>query len=120
VEVSTRTRSRLAAGLARQVLLPTIFVGTAIVCMLLAVALTFSQRAKMSNALSPEEQSARAVKQLSADLEGSLTPADIRRAQKPLSERRRLNAAHPYYGLYAIAKQRFGVPLFLVAAAHYQ
>jgi murein DD-endopeptidase MepM/ murein hydrolase activator NlpD len=119
VEASTR-KKRLAGGLARQVLLPTIFVGVAILCMLLAVALTFSQRAKMSNALSPQERSALAVKQLSADLEGRITPADIRRAQKPLSERRRLLAAHPYYSLYTIAKQRFGVSLFLIAAAHYQ
>ena len=119
MEASTR-KKRLAGGLARHVLLPTIFVGTAIVCMLLAIALTFSQRAKMSNALSPQEQSELAVRQLSADLEGRITPADIRRAQKPLSERRRLLAAHPYYSLYTIAKQRFGVSLFLIAAAHYQ
>ena len=74
----------------------------------------------MSNALTPQQQSELAVKQLSADLEGTITPADIRRAQKPLSERRRLLAAHPYYSLYTIAKQRFGVSLFLIAAAHYQ
>jgi murein DD-endopeptidase MepM/ murein hydrolase activator NlpD len=119
VEASTR-KQRLAGGLARQVLLPTIFVGTAILCMLLAIALTFTQRAKMSNALSPQERSQIAVKQLSADLEGRITPADIRRARKPLSERKRLLAAHPYYSLYTIAKQRFGVSLFLLAAAHYQ
>ena len=119
MEASTR-KKRLAGGLARQVLLPTIFVGTAVLCMLLAVALTFSQRAKMSNALTPQQQSDLAVKQLSADIEGTITPADIRRAQKPLSERRRLLAAHPYYSLYTIAKQRFGVSLFLIAAAHYQ
>ena len=119
MEASTR-KKRLAGGLARQVLLPTIFVGTAVLCMLLAVALTFSQRAKMSNALTPQQQSDLAVEQLSADIEGTITPADIRRAQKPLSERRRLLAAHPYYSLYTIAKQRFGVSLFLIAAAHYQ
>ena len=119
MKASTRKKP-LAGGLARQVLLPTLFVGVAILCMLLAVALTFSQRAKMSNALSPQEQSELAVEQLCADLEGRITPADIRRAQKPLSERRRLLAAHPYYSLYTIAKQRFGVSLFLIAAAHYQ
>ena len=52
VEASTR-KKRLAGGLARQVLLPTLFVGAAILCMLLAVALTFSQRAKMTQRALP-------------------------------------------------------------------
>ena len=55
-----------------------------------------------------------------ADLEGAPSAADIRRAQKPLGERRRLLAAHPYFSLYTIAKRRFGVSLYLVAAVHYQ
>ncbi len=119
VEASTR-KKRLAGGLARHVLLPTVFVGAAVLCMLLAIALTFSQRAKMGNALSPQQQAAVAAEQLGADLEGTPSSVDIRRAQRPLGERRRLLAAHPYVPLYTIAKQRFGVSLYLVAAAHYQ
>ena len=71
------------------------------------------QRAKVSNPLSPQQQSDLAVNAALRRPRGHATPADIRRAQRPLSERRRLLAAHPYYSLYTIAKQRFGVSLFL-------
>jgi murein DD-endopeptidase MepM/ murein hydrolase activator NlpD len=90
--------------------------------MLLAIALTFHHPAKKGNPLAPQQPShdalARQVK--TKDLEGTITPADIRRAQKPLSERRRLLAKHPYFFLYTIAKERFDVSLYLLAAVHYQ
>ena len=89
VRVGRETSVSLLRGLVQMALVGVVlglvigsdaFVGVAILCMLFAIALTFSQRAKMSNALSPQEQSELAVKQLSADLEGTITPADIRRA----------------------------------------
>ena len=58
--------------------------------------------------------------QLSIDLEGTPTAADVRRARRPLSERKRLLAAHPYFRLYKLAKRRFDVSRYLVAAVHYQ
>jgi murein DD-endopeptidase MepM/ murein hydrolase activator NlpD len=59
-------------------------------------------------------------KLLAADLEGTPSAADIRRARRPLSERKRLLAAHPFFALYKIAKRRFDVPWLLVASVHYQ
>ncbi|HWI09325.1 MAG TPA: M23 family metallopeptidase, partial [Solirubrobacteraceae bacterium] len=100
-------------------LLPPLLGGAAVLCLLLAVALSFNQTAKADNALVPPPQDALA-QQLSVDLEGPLTAADIRRAIKPLSERQRLLRAHPYYALYRAARQHFGVSTFLVAAIHYQ
>lgn len=88
-------------------------------CLLLAVALSFSQSTKDDNPLVPTPQDALAQR-LTAELEGPLTPADIRRAIKPLSERQRILRAHPYYALYRTARRYFGVSTFLVAAIHYQ
>ncbi|HVF76806.1 MAG TPA: M23 family metallopeptidase [Solirubrobacteraceae bacterium] len=102
-------------------LLPPLLAGTAIVCLLLAVAVSFGQKGKDNNPLAAEQPAHdEIVEQLSVDLEGTPTPADIRRAQKPLSERRRLLHAHPYFSLYKIAKHRFDVSWYLVAAVHYQ
>ncbi|MDP2712550.1 MAG: M23 family metallopeptidase [Solirubrobacteraceae bacterium] len=107
------------ATLARRTLLPPLLAAVAIVCLLLAIAISFGQDAKSGNPLAGTPQD-RLAEQLTADLEGTLTPADIRRAQRPLSERKRLLDAHPYSRLYAIARQRFDVSFYLVAAVHYQ
>ena len=91
--------------------------------MLLAIALSFGENAKKDNPLAPTQQPSHdeLAKQVAApDLEGKLTSADIRRAQKPVSERRRLLAKHPYFFLYTVAEERFDVSIFLVAAVHYQ
>ncbi len=89
----------------------------------LAIAVSFGAHDEKDNPLAQQPQPSHdeLAKQVGTqDLEGALTPADIRRAQKPLSERRRLLAKHPYYFLYTIAKERFDVSLYLVAAVHYQ
>jgi hypothetical protein len=124
VEASTRQKLRPAKQLARHVLLPPLLAVVAVLCLLLAIAIAFGQNAKATNPLMQQQHERPShdelAKQLTTDLEGAPTPADIRRAVKPLSERKRLLAAHPYYSLYTIAKQRFGVSLYLVAAVHYQ
>ena len=119
---STRKTLPPAGKLARHVLLPPLLAVVAICCLLLAIAVAFGQGgAKATNPLAKQGPSHDDLaRQLATDLEGTPSPADIRRAQKPLSERRRLLAAHPYFSLYTIAKQRFGVSLYLVAAVHYQ
>ena len=118
---STRKTLRPVGRLARHVLLPPLLAVVAVLCLLLAIAISFGQNAKATNPLAKLHSSdVEIARQLTTDLEGTPTPADIRRAQKPLSERRRLLAAHPYFSLYMIAKQRFGVSLYLVAAVHYQ
>ena len=91
--------------------------------MLLAVALSFGAHDKKDNPLATQQQPSHdeLVEQVrTPGLEGKLTSADIRRAQKPVSERRRLLAKHPYFFLYTIAQERFDVSIFLVAAVHYQ
>ena len=88
-------------------------------CLLLAVALSFSQGGKANNALVPNAQDAIA-EQLTVHLEGTPSAADVRRAIKPLNERQRILRGHPYYALYSTARQHFGVSTFLVAAIHYQ
>jgi len=120
VEGSTRKRSRPAEGLVRKVLLPPLLAGGAVLCLLLAVAISFSKGAKADNPLAPHQTPDELARQLTVDLEGTPTPADIARARKPLSERKRLLAAHPYFDLYKTAKRRFGVSWYLVAAVHYQ
>ncbi len=101
-------------------LLPPLLAGGAVLCLLLAVAMSFSQRTKADNPLAAGDTPDQLARQLTVDLEGTPTPADIRRAQKPLSERRRILHGHPYFSLYKIAKRRFGVSWYLVAAVHYQ
>ena len=120
MRVSTRTGLPPAGRLARKVLLPPLLAGAAVLCLLLAVALSFNQRAKHDNPLAPATTPDVIAKQLRLDLEGAPSAADVRRARKPLSERQRLLRAHPYYDLYKIAKQRFGVSWYLLAAVHYQ
>ena len=123
MEASTRKTLRPAKKLARHVLLPPLLAVVAVLCMLLAIALSFGEDAKKDNPLAPTQQPSHdeLAKQVAApDLEGRLTSADIRRAQKPVSERRRLLAKHPYFSLYTVAKERFDVSIFLVAAVHYQ
>lgn len=120
MEASTRKHLRPAQQLARKVLLPPLIGGAAVLCLLLAVALSFNQRTKADNPLAAQTTPDELTRQLTVHLEGTPTPADIRRAQKPLSERRRLLHAHPYFSLYKIAKHRFDVSWYLVAAVHYQ
>ena len=121
MEASTRKTLRPAKKLARHVLLPPLVAVVGVLCLLVAIAISFGQNAKATNTMGKQAPTHDEIaQQLTTDLEGTPTPADIRRAQKPLSERRRLLAAHPYYALYTIAKQRFGVSLYLVAAVHYQ
>jgi len=111
------TRDRLRpAVLARRILLPPLLAGLAATCLLVVLAAGSSQRAKAANPLSGLD----IVQEVRNDLEGTPSAADIRRARKPLSERKRLLAAHPYFALYKLAKRRFGVPWLLVAAVHYQ
>ncbi len=112
------TRDRLRpALLVRRILLPPLLAGLAAVCLLVVLAASGSQRAKASNPLAGGSD---LLHQLSQDLEGPVTAADILRARKPLSERKRLLAAHPYFALYKLAKRRFDVPWLLVASVHYQ
>jgi hypothetical protein len=55
------------------------------------------------------------------NLEGTPSAADIRRAHKAnLSARDRLLRANPYFEIYKIAKRRFGISWYLLAAIHYQ
>jgi murein DD-endopeptidase MepM/ murein hydrolase activator NlpD len=57
---------------------------------------------------------------VSGDIEGTPSKADIARARRPLSVRKRLLEAHPDFALYKAAKRAFGVSWYLVAAVHYQ
>ena len=104
--------------LVRRILLPPLLAGFAAVCVLVVMAASGSQGdAKASNPLAgPGEL----VRQLRHDLEGTPSAADILRARRPLSERKRLLDAHPYFALYKLAKRRFDVPWLLVASVHYQ
>ena len=122
VEASTRKKLRPAGRLARHVLLPPLLGMVAVLCLLVAVAISFGQNAKATHPLAkhPQPSHDELARQLTTDLEGTPSRADIRRAQKPLSERRRLLLAHPYFELYSIAKRRFDVSLYLLAAVHYQ
>lgn len=117
---STRETLRPVARLARHVLLPPLLAVVAVLCLLVTVAISFGQNAKATNPLVKQPTHDEIARQLTTDLEGRPTPADVRRAVKPLSERKRLLAKHPYYSLYTLAKERFGVSLYLVAAVHYQ
>jgi len=111
------TRERLRPSvLARRILLPPLLAGMAVVCVLVVLAASASQRAKASNPLGGGD----IVTQLNRDLEGTPSAIDILRARRPLSERKRLLEAHPYYALYRMAKQHFDVPWLLVASVHYQ
>jgi len=123
VEGSTRKTLRPAEKLARHVFLPPLLAVVALCCVMLTIAISFGQSAKPTNPLAQGNQQPshdELAQQITSDLEGAPSSADIRRAQKPLSERRRLLDAHPYFSLYTIAKQRFDVSLYLVAAVHYQ
>ena len=121
MEASTRKTLRPAARLVRHVLLPPLLAVAAVLCLLLAIAISFGENAKQApGPLVDKPTHDEIARQITTDLEGTPSRADIRRAVKPLSERRRLLAKHPYYGLYTIAKQRFDVSLYLVAAVHYQ
>ena len=119
--VSTRDRLRPAV-LMRKVLLPPVIAVAAVACLLGAVALTIASgsRADASNPLAAAEDNGPIVDALSIELEGTPAARDIRLARKPLSERRRQLAKHPYFELYASAARRFGVPWVLVASVHYQ
>ncbi|MDP1848897.1 MAG: M23 family metallopeptidase [Solirubrobacteraceae bacterium] len=100
-------------------LLPPLLAVLAVLCMLVAIAISFGHDTK-ANPLAAPPTHDEIARQLTTDLEGKPSAADIRRAVKPLSERRRLLAKHPFYALYTIAKQHFDVSLYLVAAVHYQ
>jgi murein DD-endopeptidase MepM/ murein hydrolase activator NlpD len=113
------TRAHLRPSvLLRRILLPPLLAGFAAVSVLVVLAASGSQGA--SKASNPLGGRADPVQAFAADLEGTPTAADIRRARRPLSERKRLLAAHPYFALYKLAKRRFDVPWLLVASIHYQ
>ena len=124
------TRDRLRpALLARKVLLPPALGGAAVACLLAVLAITSpdGSRARAANPLgggggtgNAAQHSRRVVTALAADLEGTPAPRDIRRARKPLPERLRLLARHPYWLLYVRAQRRYSVPWVLVASIHYQ
>ena len=99
-------------------LLPPLLAGVAVVCLLVVVAASAGGQEKASNPLGGGGDDL--VRQLAGDIEGTPSAADIRRARRPLSERKRLLAAHPYFALYKLAKRRFDVPWLLVASIHYQ
>ena len=122
MEASTRNRLRPAKQLARQILLPPLVVSLSIVWLLFSFAMTQGEHVRADNPLAHSQSAPSGITtgQLSIDLEGTPTPADVRRARRPLSERKRLLAAHPYFKLYKIAKRRFDVSWYLVAAVHYQ
>jgi murein DD-endopeptidase MepM/ murein hydrolase activator NlpD len=122
VGVSTRGDRLRPAVLVRKVLLPPVIAVVGAACLLGAVALTIANgsRADASNPLAAVEDHGRIVDSLSVELEGTPAARDIRLARKPLSERRRQLAKHPYFELYARAARRFGVPWVLVASVHYQ
>lgn len=116
----TRERVRPAV-LARKVLLPPVLAGVAVACMLAAIALTAADGSRASgNPLAAGAGDEQLVPALSADLEGSPQPRDVRRVRRPLPERLRVLHRHPYFRHYALAQRRFGVPWVLVASVHYQ
>jgi murein DD-endopeptidase MepM/ murein hydrolase activator NlpD len=92
--------------------------GVGVACLLVVLGAGDGKRARASDPLRIATPNLAAL--LSADLEGTPSAADIRRARRPLSERKRLLAAHPFFALYRIAKRRFDVPWLLVASVHYQ
>ena len=123
VEASTRNRLRPAKRLARQILLPPLVISLSLVWLLFSFAMTQGEHVRADNPLAhstADSMRAAITGQLSIDLEGTPTAADVRRARRPLSERKRLLAAHPYFRLYKLAKRRFDVSWYLVAAVHYQ
>ncbi|MEA2221054.1 MAG: hypothetical protein QOJ35_3680 [Solirubrobacteraceae bacterium] len=120
------TRDRLRpAVLARKVLLPPVLAGAAVACLLAALAVTAADgsRARAGNPLSGDVGDLghrRLVTALSADLEGTPEPRDVRRARRPLPERIRALMRHPYFRLYVRAQRRFDVAWVLVASVDYQ
>ena len=111
-----------AKRLARHAPPPPLLAVIVLCCMLLSVVIAFGPSAKAMDPFAEQQPPSldELAQQLPAHLEGAPSAADIRRAQKPVGERRRLLSAHPYFSLYTIAKRRFGVSLYLVAAVHYQ
>jgi murein DD-endopeptidase MepM/ murein hydrolase activator NlpD len=112
------------AALVRRVLLGPALAGGAALCLFLVLAVTGSPSAKDRGPLGGEHTDAAASRELvfklQRDTEGTPTAADVRRAQVPITQRKRRLRAHPYYALYKAAKHRFGVSWFLVASVHYQ
>ena len=107
--------------LVRKVLVPPLMAGLTVVCLLGALALgaVSGSRANFANPLAGSTDDKLAIT-LSQELEGTPTARDIRAARKPLPERLRLLARHPYFELYTSAQRRFDVPWVLVASVHYQ
>jgi hypothetical protein len=93
--------------------------GAGVACLFVVLTAAGGQRAKTTNPLAGAG-SEELTRHVSTDVEGTPTSADVRRARRPVSERQRLLAAHPYFELYKIAKRRFGMSWFLVASVHYQ
>ncbi|MDX6677208.1 MAG: hypothetical protein QOE31_1260 [Solirubrobacteraceae bacterium] len=121
------TRDRLRPSLlVRKVLLPPVVAGALVACLLAVLAATAANGSKaragnpLGGAGTDSAARRRVVTALSADLEGEPAPRDIRRARKPLPERLRLLARHPYFALYVRAQHRYSVPWVLVASIHYQ
>ncbi len=121
----TRHRLRLAL-LVRRVLLLPVLAGVAIACLLGALALTVANGSLASGRHGPLKSVVetpaheRFASALSLDLEGTPAPSDVRSVRRPLPERLRLLAKHPFFGLYIAAQRRYGVSWELVASVHYQ
>lgn len=110
------------AVLVRKVLLPPLFAGVAIACLLGALALTVTggSRASAGKSLFAGDDGDGLASDLSIELEGTPSARDIRAARLPYDVRRRRLERHPYYDLYVAAQQRYEVPWILVASVHYQ
>ncbi len=121
----TRNRLRLAV-LVRKVLLPPVLAGVAIACLLGALALTAangslaSGRDRLALIKKQTAEHERFAAALSLDLEGTPAPSDVRSVRRPLPERLRLLAKHPFFDLYLRAQRRYDVSWELVASVHYQ
>jgi hypothetical protein len=75
-----------ASALVRSAAVPALLAGAAVACLLVVLG-GGGKRAKASYPLAGEPDLS---KQLSTDLEGTPSAADVRRARRPLSERKRL------------------------------
>jgi Peptidase family M23 len=111
-------RGRLPRAVDVRSALSALLAGAALACLVALLGAGDGKRARASYPIRVAQPNLAAL--LSADLEGTPSAADIRRARRPVSERNRLLAAHPFFALYKIAKRRFDVPWLLVASVHYQ
>jgi murein DD-endopeptidase MepM/ murein hydrolase activator NlpD len=98
----------------------------AIACLLGALALTAangslaSGRDRLGQINKQTADHERFASVLSLDLEGTPAPSDVRSVRRPLPERLRQLAKHPFFDLYLRAQRRYDVSWELVASVHYQ